>query len=72
MRVKIRIKTAIAIRVHEEEVFWDLIVDVLENPWVRAGSGDGTQARAGVGDDTRVLAGAGDDTRARAGAGNTP
>jgi hypothetical protein len=32
MRVKIRIKTAIAIRVHEEEVFWDLIVDVLEDP----------------------------------------
>ena len=61
MRVKIRIKTAIAIRVHEE-VFWDLIVDVLKNSW----------ARTGAGDDTRARTGAGDDTRARTGAGNTP
>ena len=50
--IRIRIKTIIAISVHEEAVFWGLIVDVLENPWVRAGAGDGTWVRAGAGDGT--------------------
>ena len=52
--IRIRIKTTIAISVHEEEVFWDLIVDVLENPRAWAGTGDGTWVWAGTGDGTWV------------------